>query len=124
MNKIHTDKAPRAIGPYCQAMTTNGLIFTSGQIPINAESGTIEAKSISEQTEQVCKNLGEVLKAAGIDFDRVVKTTCFITDMSHFAEFNEVYARYFTSSPARSCVAVKELPKGALVEIELIAELN
>ena len=124
MNKIHTDKAPRAIGPYCQAMTVNGLIFTSGQIPINAESGVIEAKGISEQTEQVCKNLGEVLKAAGIGFDKVVKTTCFITDMSHFAEFNEVYAGYFTSSPARSCVAVKELPKGALVEIELIAELN
>ena len=124
MNKIHTDKAPRAIGPYCQAMTVNGLIFTSGQISINAESGVIEAKGISEQTEQVCKNLGEVLKAAGIGFDKVVKTTCFITDMSHFAEFNEVYAAYFTSSPARSCVAVKELPKGALVEIELIAELN
>ena len=124
MNRIHTDKAPRAIGPYSQAICANGFLFTSGQIPINAESGNIDAVGIKEQTEVVCKNLGEVLKAAGCDFNSVIKTTCFITDMTHFAEFNEVYSKYFVSSPARSCVAVKELPKGALVEIELVALLG
>ena len=121
--KIATDKAPQAIGPYSQAIVTGGLVFTSGQIPINPASGNIEAQDIKEQTEQVMKNLGEVLRAAGTDYARAVKTTCFLANISDFAAFNEVYAKYFTEKPARSCVAVKDLPKGALVEVEVIAEV-
>ena len=122
-NKIATDKAPAAIGPYSQAMITGNLVFTSGQIPINPSSGNIEATDITSQTEQVMKNLGEVLRAAGTSYERAVKTTCFLADISDFAAFNEVYAKYFTEKPARSCVAVKDLPKGALVEVEVIAEI-
>ncbi|MBQ4071365.1 MAG: RidA family protein [Clostridia bacterium] len=121
--KIATNKAPAAIGPYSQAMRIGGLVFTSGQIPINPETGNIEATDISAQTEQVMKNLGAVLEAAGTCFEKAVKTTCFLADISHFAEFNAVYAKYFTEKPARSCVAVKDLPKGALVEVEVIAEI-
>lgn len=121
--KIATDKAPQAIGPYSQAIVTGGLVFTSGQIPINPESGNIEVADIKEQTEQVMKNLGEVLRAAGTDYRKAVKTTCFLANISDFAAFNEVYAKYFTEKPARSCVAVKDLPKGALVEVEVIAEV-
>ena len=123
MKKIFTDKAPAAIGPYSQAMVVGTLLYTSGQIPINPGSGNIEATEIKEQTEQVCKNLEAVLEEAGTSFEKVVKTTCFLSDMADFAAFNEVYARYFTSCPARSCVAVKALPKGSLVEIEAIAEI-
>ena len=122
-NKIATNKAPAAIGPYSQAMTVGNLVFTSGQIGINPESGNIEASDVVGQTEQVMKNLGEVLAAAGASFDNTVKTTCFLADIADFAAFNEVYGKYFTSKPARSCVAVKALPKGALVEVEVIAEL-
>lgn len=122
MKKIHTDKAPAAIGPYSQAMTVGNLVYTSGQIPINPESGNIEATDIKGQTEQVCKNLSAVLEAAGSSLEAVVKTTCFLSDMADFAAFNEVYSRYFTTCPARSCVAVKALPKGSLVEVEAIAE--
>ena len=123
MKKIFTDKAPAAIGPYSQAMVVGDLIYTSGQIPINPENGNIDACGIEAQTNQVCKNLGAVLEAAGASFDTVVKTTCFLADMADFAAFNSVYAKYFTSCPARSCVAVKALPKGSLVEIEAIAEI-
>ena len=124
MKKIHTDKAPAAIGPYSQAMKVGSLVFTSGQIPIDPASGAIVAEGITAQTEQVCKNLVAVLEAAGSSSDRVVKTTCFLSDMADFAAFNEVYARYFPSCPARSCVAVKALPKGSLVEVEAIAEAD
>lgn len=124
MKKIHTEKAPTAIGPYSQAMKVGTLVFTSGQIPINPASGNIEATGITEQTEQVCKNLTAVLVAAGSSPERVIKTTCFLSDMSDFAAFNEVYSRYFPSCPARSCVAVKALPKGSLVEVEAIAEAD
>ena len=120
---IFTDKAPAAIGPYSQAIVVGGLVYTSGQIPIVPNSGVIEATGISEQTEQVMRNLAAVLEAAGSSFEKVVKTTCFLVDISDFSAFNEVYARYFISNPARSCVAVKDLPKGALVEIEVIAEI-
>ena len=123
MKKIFTEKSPAAIGPYSQAMVVGNLLYTSGQIPIAPESGSIEATDIKAQTEQVCKNLAAVLEAAGTSFDKVVKTTCFLADMADFASFNEVYARYFTSCPARSCVAVKALPKGSLVEVEAIAEI-
>ena len=123
LNKVYTDKAPRAIGPYSQAMICGGLVFTSGQIPVNPESGSIDATDIAAQTEQVMKNLGEVLHAAGSSFEKVVKTTCFLANISDFAAFNEVYAKYFTGKPARSCVAVKDIPKGALVEVEVIAEI-
>ncbi len=123
MEKIITDKAPAAIGPYSQAIKLGNLVFTSGQIPINPASGSIEAVGITAQTEQVMKNLGEVLSAAGSSYEKAVKTTCFLADISDFAAFNEVYAKYFTEKPARSCVAVKDLPKGALVEVEVIAEL-
>lgn len=122
--KISTNKAPAAIGPYSQAMVTGGLVFTSGQIPINPETGAVEAVGIAAQTEQVMKNLGEVLLAAGSSFERAVKTTCFLADIADFAAFNEVYAKYFTEKPARSCVAVKDLPKGVLVEVEVIAEVG
>lgn len=124
MKKIHTDRAPAAIGPYSQAMKVGTLVFTSGQIPINPASGNIEATGITEQTEQVCKNLVAVLEAAGSSPKRVIKTTCFLSDMSDFAAFNEVYSRYFPSCPARSCIAVKAFPKGSLVEVEAIAEAD
>ncbi|MCI5893180.1 MAG: RidA family protein [Clostridiales bacterium] len=122
MNKIHTNNAPEAIGPYSQAVESNGMIYTSGQIAINPAVGDIEAKDIQGQTEQVMKNLGAVLEAAGSSFDKAVKTVCFLADMNDFAAFNEIYGKYLTSKPARSCVAVKSLPKGALVEVEVIAE--
>ena len=122
-NKIHTDKAPAAIGPYSQAVVVDRLIFTSGQIPLDPATGCMVGESITEQTHRVCQNLEAVLAAAGATMQDVVKTTCFLSDMADFAAFNEVYARYFTSCPARSCVAVKALPKGSLVEIEAIAEL-
>ena len=122
-NKIATDKAPAAIGPYSQAMVVGGLVFTSGQIAINPENGNIEATDVIGQTEQVMKNLTAVLAAAGTDLTRAVKTTCFLVDIADFAAFNEVYAKYFTEKPARSCVAAKALPKGALVEVEVIAEV-
>lgn len=124
MSKIvHTDKAPEAIGPYSQAVITGGLVFTSGQIPIDPATGNVEAAGIEAQTEQVMRNLSEVLRAAGTSTDRAVKTTCFLADIGDFAAFNGVYAKYFTSKPARSCVAVRDLPKGVLVEVEVIAEV-
>ena len=124
LDKVSTDKAPKAIGPYSQAIIVGDMVFTSGQIPINPESGNIDAVGISEQTEQVMKNLGEVLSAAGTSFEKAVKTTCFLSDMADFAAFNTVYAKYFPACPARSCVAVKTLPKGSLVEVEAIAEVT
>lgn len=120
---IHTENAPEAIGPYSQAIVTGGLVFTSGQIPINPENGNIESKTIEGQTEQVCKNLKAVLETSGSSLDKVVKTVCFLQNMEDFAEFNKVYEKYFVSKPARSCVAVKALPKGALVEVETVAEI-
>lgn len=123
MKTVSTDKAPAAIGPYSQAKIAGGLIFTSGQIPVNPASGIIEAHTVEGQTEQVCKNIAALLDAAGSSIGKVVKTVCFLADIKHFAAFNEVYAKYFTSSPARSCVAVKDIPKGCLVEIEAIAEI-
>ena len=122
-NTVATNKAPQAIGPYSQAMVVGNLVFTSGQIAIDPASGSIEAADVVGQTEQVMKNLGEVLAAAGASFETAVKTTCFLADIADFAAFNEVYGKYFTSKPARSCVAAKALPKGALVEVEVIAEL-
>lgn len=119
---ISTDKAPAAIGPYSQGIIVNGMLFASGQIPIDPATGEIRGTDITEQAEQVCKNIGELLAAAGTDFTRVAKTSCFLADMSDFAAFNDVYARYFTEKPARSCVAVKTLPKNVLCEIEVIAE--
>lgn len=122
IEKVQTEKAPAAIGPYSQAVVVGNLVFTSGQIPLNPETGTIEGNEIKEQAHRVCKNLKAVLEAAGSSLDKAVKTVCFLSNMSDFGEFNEVYAEYFTEKPARSCVAVKELPKGALVEVEVIAE--
>ena len=121
MNLISTTKAPSAIGPYSQAYEVKGFIFTSGQIPINPETGEIISGGIAEQAEQSCKNIGAILEAAGTNFSNVIKTTCFLADMNDFAAFNEVYAKFFTSKPARSCVAVKTLPKNVLCEIEAIA---
>lgn len=124
MSKIvFTENAPAAIGPYSQALTTGSLVFTSGQIPINPATGNVESDTIEGQTEQVCKNLAAVLEAAGSSLEKVIKTTCFLSDMGNFAAFNQVYAQYFTGKPARSCVAVKELPKGVLAEVEAIAEI-
>lgn len=123
IEKVATQKAPAAIGPYSQAIKAGGMLYTSGQIAINPASGEIEAADVVGQTEQVMKNLSEVLKEAGTSFDNVVKTTCFLADIADFAAFNEVYGKYLTSKPARSCVAVKALPKGALVEVEVIAVL-
>ena len=120
MNVIDTKNAPGAIGPYSQAYEVNGLIFTSGQLPVNPADGTIP-EGIAAQAEWSCKNVGAILEAAGVTLESVVKTTCFLADMGDFAAFNEVYAKYFTSKPARSCVAVRELPKGVLCEIEAIA---
>ena len=124
MKDIQTNAAPAAIGPYSQAMITGNLVFTSGQIPLSAESGQMTGASISEQTEQVIRNLKAVLEAAGSSLTKVVKTTCFLADMNDFAAFNEVYAKHFSGKPARSTFAVKTLPKNALVEIETIAEIN
>ena len=121
MKVIATEKAPGAIGPYSQGFVTNGFVYTSGQIPVNPADGTIPA-GIAAQAEQSCKNVGAILEAGGSSFEKVVKTTCFLADMADFAAFNEVYAKFFTSKPARSCVAVKDLPKGVLCEIEAIAE--
>ena len=121
-NKIQTNKAPEAIGPYSQAVVVGNLIFTSGQIPLNPETGVLEGKDITEQTHRVCKNLEAVLTAAGGSLQSAVKTVCFLANMADFAAFNEVYAQYFTEKPARSCVAVKDLPKGALLEVEVVAE--
>jgi len=123
METVKTDLAPEAIGPYSQAKICGGFLFASGQIPINPKTGKIEASDIAGQTEQVCKNIAALLCAAGTDMKKVVKSVCFLSDIGNFAAFNEVYARYFTSSPARSCVAVKDIPKGCLVEIEVIAEI-
>ena len=120
MNILSTDKAPGAIGPYSQGYEVNGVIYTSGQIPVNPADGTA-AEGIAAQAEQSCKNVGAILEAAGTGFDKVFKTTCFLADMNDFGTFNEVYATYFVSKPARSCVAVKTLPKGVLCEIEAIA---
>ena len=124
MKIVATEKAPKALGPYSQGYVHNGVLYTAGQIAINPEVNDVEAPTIEAQTEQVCKNLGEVLKEAGTSFDKVLKTTCFLADMSDFAAFNEVYGKYFTSKPARSCVAVKTLPKGVLCEVELIAAVE
>ena len=121
-NKIQTNKAPAAIGPYSQAVVMGNLIFTSGQIPLNPETGILEGNNITEQTHRVCKNLEAVLTAAGGSLKSAVKTVCFLANMADFAAFNEVYAQYFTEKPARSCVAVKDLPKGALLEVEVVAE--
>lgn len=121
LKKISTDKAPAAIGPYSQAIMVNGFLFTSGQIPINPATGDVEGEDIASQAEQVMVNLKAVLDEAGTSFDNVVKTTCFIADMGDFAAFNEVYAKYITSAPARSCVAVKALPKDVLCEVECVA---
>ena len=123
IKRISTENAPAAIGPYSQAVVCGSLLFTSGQIPINPENGNIEAEGITAQTEQVMKNLGAVLAAAGSSYEKAVKTTCFLADIGDFAAFNEVYAKYFTEKPARSCVAVKDLPRGVLVEVEVIAEI-
>ena len=124
IEKIATEKAPKAIGPYSQAIKVGDFLFTSGQIPLDPVSALIVGDNITEQTERVMQNLKEVLAAANCTFDNVVKTTCFLSDIADFAAFNEVYAKYITSAPARSCVAVKSLPKGALVEVEVIASLK
>ena len=123
MKLIYSNQAPAAIGPYSQAFISGNMLYTSGQIPVNPLTGEIAGTDIESQTEQVCKNLKAVLEAAGTDFTKVVKTTCFLADMGDFAAFNEIYAGYFTGKPARSCVAVRTLPKNVLCEIELIAEV-
>ena len=120
---VYTPNAPEAIGPYSQAIVAGNRVFTSGQIPIDPATGAITAVTIEEQTEQVCKNLKAVLEAAGSSLEKVVKTTCFLSDMDNFAAFNGVYAKYFTGKPARSCVAVKTLPKNVLVEVDTVAEV-
>ena len=122
MQKIETSNAPGAIGPYSQGYIANGFVYTSGQIPVDPATGTVPA-GIEAQAHQSCKNVGAILEAAGADFSKVFKTTCFLADMADFAAFNQVYAQYFVSKPARSCVAVRELPKGVLCEIEAIAAL-
>ena len=123
LKKVYTSNAPEAIGPYSQAIICGNMLFTSGQIPINPATGNVEAEGITDQATQVMKNLAAVLAEAGTSFDNVVMTTCFLSDMADFAAFNAVYAEYFTSKPARSCVAVKTLPKNVLVEVEVIAEI-
>lgn len=123
MKVISTETAPAAIGPYSQAIVTNGLVFASGQIPVDPATGAPAGDTIDTQAEQSCKNVAAILAAAGSDMTKVVKTTCFLADMADFAKFNEIYAKYFVSYPARSCVAAKALPKGVLCEIEAIAEL-
>ena len=124
LKKLHTSNAPEAIGPYSQAIIYNGILFTSGQIAINPQTGNVESDTIEGQTEQVMKNLSAILNEAGTSFENVIKTTCFLKNMSDFAAFNGIYGQYFTSKPARSCVAAKELPKDVLVEVELIAAIN
>ena len=121
MKTIHTEHAPAAIGPYSQALQTGNLLFASGQVPLSPETGEVVGTTLVEQAEQVMKNISAILEAAGTDFTHVVKTTCFLADMNDFAAFNEVYAKYFTGKPARSCVAVKTLPKNVLCEVEVIA---
>ena len=123
MEYVQTSKAPAAIGPYSQAVKVNGFLFTSGQIPINPATGNVDAETITDQATQVCENIKAVLAEAGTSFDKVIKTTCFLADIADFAAFNEVYAKYFVSKPARSCVAVKDLPKAVLCEVEVIAEV-
>lgn len=123
MKTVFTKEAPEAIGPYSQAIIAGDMVYLSGQIPIQPASGQVEAKNIQEQTEQVMKNIGAVLDQAGTDFSKVVKTTCFLKDMNDFSAFNEIYAKYFTGKPARSCVAVMALPKDVLVEVEVIAQV-
>ena len=125
MSKIvYTNKAPEAVGPYSQAVVVGNMVYTSGQIAINPATGAVEADTIEGQTEQICKNLSAVLEAAGSSLEKVVKTTCFLADMGDFAAFNAVYAKYFVTKPARSCVAVKQLPKNVLAEAEVIAEVG
>lgn len=124
MKKVSTDKAPAAIGPYSQGIIAGDFLYASGQIPINPATGEIEGADIEAQTELVCRNIGEILKEAGTDYEHVVKTTCFLSDMGDFAKFNGVYEKYFTGKPARSCVAVKQLPKNVLCEVEIIAYLK
>lgn len=124
MRKITTDKAPAAIGPYSQGIIVNDMLYASGQIPINPANGEIEGDDIKTQAQQVMKNIGALLAEAGVDYTKVVKTTCFLADMGDFATFNEIYADYFTEKPARSCVAVKTLPKNVLCEVEVIAYLG
>ena len=123
LEKVYTSNAPEAIGPYSQAIKCGNMLFTSGQIPINPATGNVEAEGITDQATQVMKNLAAVLAEAGTSFDKVIKTTCFLSDMADFVAFNAVYAEYFTSNPARSCVAVKTLPQNVLVEVEVIAEI-
>lgn len=123
MEYVSTNNAPGAIGPYSQAVKANGMLFTSGQIAINPKTNTVEADSIEGQTKQVCENLKAIVEEAGTSMEKVVKTVCFLADINDFAKFNEIYATYFTSKPARSCVAVKDLPKGVMCEVEVIAEL-
>ena len=123
LKKVYTSNAPAAIGPYSQAIICGNMLFTSGQVPINPASGEVETEGITDQATQVMKNLAAVLEEAGTTFEKVVKTTCFLADMADFAAFNAVYAEYFTSKPARSCVAVKTLPKNVLCEVEVIAEI-
>ncbi len=124
LKKLHTSNAPEAIGPYSQAIIYNDILYTSGQIAINPQTGNVESDTIEGQTEQVMKNLSAILNEAGTSFENVIKTTCFLKNMSDFAAFNGIYGQYFTSKPARSCVAAKELPKDVLVEVELIAAIN
>lgn len=124
MKKVSTNKAPAAIGPYSQAVVTGNLLFTSGQIALNPATGEIVGESISEQAEQVMKNLGAILEEVNLTYANAVKTVCFLADMNDFAAFNEVYGKYFTEKPARSCVAVKTLPKNVLCEVEVIAEIK
>ena len=121
MKTIQTSNAPAAIGPYSQAKVVNGFVFASGQIPLNPATGEVEGTTIEAQAEQVMKNVGAILKEAGVGFENVIKTTCFLAEMTDFAAFNSVYEKYFTGKPARSCVAVKQLPKNVLVEVEVIA---
>ncbi len=123
MKYISTDKAPAAIGPYSQGVVVNGIVYFSGQIPINPADGSIEGETIEDQTERVCKNISALLEEAGSSFERVIKTTCFLDEIADFGAFNGVYEKYFVSKPARSCVAVKDLPKGVLCEIEVMAEV-
>ena len=122
--KVHTDNAPAAIGPYSQAVVVGNLVFCSGQIPLDPKTGVLAGSGIAEQTHRVCQNLKAVLEAAGASLGAAVKTVCFLHDMADFAAFNQVYAQYFTEKPARSCVAVKDLPKGALVEVEVVAQVE
>lgn len=124
MEIVSTKNAPGAIGPYSQAIILNGVVYTSGQVPLSPETGEVVGTTIEEQAEQVMKNLGAVLEAAGSSYEKTVKTTCFLTDMNDFAAFNEVYGKYFTGKPARSCVAVKTLPKNVLCEVEAVAAVE